>query len=347
MNHELMLLLIYVLFAISLSFLCSIAESTLLSITPTYAEQLKITHPERAALIKHVRQSNIEQSLAAILTLNTFANTIGAILSGAKATAVFGNAWFGVFSAVMTVLILFCSEIIPKSIGAIYWAKIAYPVALFVKFIIFILYPVVLLTGKITKLIAGDKSINAFTRDEFSAMARMGVQDGELSEHESLLINNLLRFESMRVNDVMTPRSVMTCFNEKLSIADAFNLLDKHSFSRLPVYKDDPHNITGFVLRNDILLKEAKSQSNITLLDIRRPILMVTKTTLLWKVLNKFLENHQHIAIVIDEYGDSCALITLEDLVETLFGREIVDEKDKEVDMRSLAKRKWLASKLR
>jgi CBS domain containing-hemolysin-like protein len=342
MSSDLFLLLIYVLLALGFSFVCSLAEATLLSITPTYTEHLRLSHPKRAELIKIIRQENIEQSLAAILTLNTIANTVGAILSGAKATVIFGSAWFGVFSALMTVAILFISEIIPKSLGAIYWQKIAFPVAVYVRLLTLGLYPIVVVAKKIALIIAGDKASNSMTRNELTAMVRMGAQDGELSEHESRMIDNLLRFEAMRVGDVMTPRSVMSCLDQRLTVGEAVTLLDQHSFSRLPIYKEDLHDITGFVLRNDILLHDAKSQDKITLQEISRPIHLVPISATLANVLDQFLEKRQHIAVVIDEYGNTSGLISLEDLIETLVGREIVDEKDRVADMRSLARRRWL-----
>jgi CBS domain containing-hemolysin-like protein len=304
-------------------------------------ERLLALNLERAALLQRLRQDNVDQSLAAILTLNTIAHTVGAILSGAKATVVFGSAWFGLFSAIMTLAILFLSEIVPKTIGAIYWARLAGVTALFVNSLILSLYPIVWLSEKLTKFISRGQDVHIFSRTEFLAMARVAEQSGQLSDNESRIIANLFLFESLRVKDIMTPRTVMSTLDEELTIAAAAIYASKNPFSRLPIYKTDTHNITGFALRDDILQKEAEERGHETVATIKRPIHAVPELASLSALLKHFLKNQQHIAIVFDEYGDVSGLVTLEDLLETLMGMEIVDEKDSVVDMRALARKKW------
>jgi CBS domain containing-hemolysin-like protein len=341
MSTDIILLIAYVFLALFFSFLCSIAEAVLLSITPSYIEEQREKNPQRGALLQKLRQDNVGQSLAAILTLNTIAHTVGAILSGAKATVVFGSAWFGLFSAIMTLAILFLSEIVPKTIGAIYWTKLTGVTAMFIKGIILSLYPIVWLSEKVTKFISRGQDLEIFSRTEFLAMARVGELSGQLSDNESRIIANLFRFELSRVKDIMTPRTVMSLLDEELTIAEAAIYTAKNPFSRLPIYKTDTHNITGFVLRDDILQKEAQEQGHETLTAIIRPIHAVPELASLPLLLKHFLKNQQHIAIVFDEYGDVTGLVTLEDLLETLMGMEIVDEKDSVVDMRALARKKW------
>jgi CBS domain containing-hemolysin-like protein len=341
MSIDVVLLILYVLMALVFSFLCSIAEAALLSITPSYIEEQKERQPKRAALLKRLRQDNIDQSLAAILTLNTIAHTVGAILSGAQATVVFGSTWFGLFSAIMTLAILFLSEIVPKTIGAIYWARLAMPTALFVNGLILLLYPLVWLSERLTKLISRGSDIHIFSRQEFLAMARIGEEGGYLSDNESLIINNLFRFHSLRVEDIMTPRTVVSTLQEDMAIEDAVKYITNNPFSRLPVYETDIHFVTGFVLRDDILLREAQDRGRESLKSIKRPIHAVPEKASLSKLLEHLLKHHQHIAVVLDEYGETSGLVTLEDLVETLMGMEIVDEKDSVVDMRALARKKW------
>jgi CBS domain containing-hemolysin-like protein len=341
MNVDVFLLIIYVTFALLFSFLCSIAEAVLLSITPSYIEEQKEKFPKRAALLKRLRQDNIDQSLAAILTLNTIAHTVGAILSGAQATIVFGNTWFGLFSAFMTLAVLIFSEIVPKTIGAIHWAKLTGPTTTFVNSLILLLYPLVWLSERITKLISRGNDVHLFSRQEFLAMARIGGESGHLSDNESQIISNLFKFGSLRVEDIMTPRTVVSALQEDMIIEEAVSSIANAPFSRLPVYANDIHSVTGFVLKDDVLLREAQNRGRETLKSIKRPIHAVPEKASLSKLLEHLLKHHQHVAVVLDEYGETSGLVTLEDLVETLMGMEIVDEKDNVVDMRVLARKKW------
>ncbi|BBO89135.1 hemolysin family protein [Desulfosarcina ovata] len=342
-NADTLLLIAYVSLALGVSFLCSVAEAVLLSVTPAYIESLKLRRPDRATLLKRLKQDNVDQSLAAILTLNTIAHTVGAIGAGAKATTVFGSAWFGLFSAVMTLMILFLSEIIPKTIGAVYWTKLAGMVALFVRGMIVLLYPIVWISERLTRLVAGDNPVHVFSREEFLAMVRVGEQTGQLQNKESRIIRNLFRFDSLNIADIMTPRTVISAFPDTMAMAVATDRMAKSPFSRFPIYRKDIDDVSGFVLKDDVLVLSAKGRGEEPLLSARRDILAVPETLRPSILLETFLKDRQHIALVVDEYGGTEGIVTLEDLVETLMGMEIVDERDTVEDMRALARKRWVA----
>ena len=341
MNADGLLLIIYVLLALVFSFLCSVAESVLLSITPSFIEGQKERRPKHAALLKRLRQDKVDQSLAAILTLNTIAHTVGAIGAGAKATVVFGSAWFGLFSAVMTLLILFFSEIIPKTLGAVYWTTLVGPISSFLKILIVLLYPIVWISERLTKLISHGKNIHIFSRDEFIAMAQVGVETGHIRDKESRIIRNIFRFESLKVDDIMTPRTVISALPEDMKIIDSLKHVTQIPFSRLPLYTTDLDNIAGFVLKEDILINAAQKQGDQKLNTLKREILTVPDSVSLTVLLEQFLKDRQHIAIVVNEHGGTDGLVTLEDLIETIMGMEIMDETDDVEDMRALARKQW------
>ncbi|MDA3897672.1 MAG: hemolysin family protein [Desulfobacteraceae bacterium] len=342
MNADSVLLVAYILLALVFSFLCSVAESVLLSITPSYIEGQKEKRPKHAALLKRLKQDNVDRSLAAILTLNTIAHTVGAIGAGAKATVVFGSAWFGLFSAVMTILILFLSEIVPKTIGVVYWSKIVGPISLFVNTLIVVLYPIVWISERLTKFISHGKNIHIFSRDEFIAMAQAGVETGQIHSKESRIIRNLFRFDSLKVADIMTPRVVISALAEDMKIIDSLKQLIHTPFSRLPLYRTHTDDITGFVLKEDVLIFTAQKRGDEKLKALKREILAVPESVSLTALFEHFLKKRQHIAIVVNEYGKTDGLVTLEDLIETLMGMEIMDETDDVEDMRALARKQWV-----
>ncbi len=340
-HADLVLLIVYVLLALVFSFLCSVAEAVLLSVTPSYIAGLREKQPKKAAMLKRLKLDNVDRSLAAILTLNTIAHTVGAIGSGAKATAVFGSAWFGVFSAVMTLLILFLSEIIPKTLGAVHWPKLAGVTALFVRALILSMYPLILVSEKLTRLIARGKGHHMFSRDEFIAMAGIGERSGQINERESRIIHNLFRLESLTAKDVMTPRTVIVALNRDATVTEALETAGESPFSRLPLFNKDLDDITGFLLKDDLLLSKATDQGDVKLETLTRDILTIPGDTPLSGLLETLLARRQHIARVVGEYGETKGLVTLEDVVETLLGMEIVDEKDKVEDMQALARQQW------
>lgn len=340
-HTDVVLLLTYVLLALVFSFLCSIAEAVLLSITPSYIAGLQEKKSKLAPLLKKLKQDNVDQSLAAILTLNTIAHTVGAIGSGAKATVVFGSAWFGLFSALMTLMILFLSEIIPKTIGAVFWRKLAKPTAIFVRGLILSLYPLIKISEWLTRLIARQEGLHVFNRDEFIAMAGIGEQTGKIDRSESRIIRNLFRFESLKVSDIMTPRTVISALQQDMTVLEVMDTVSQIPFSRLPIYRKDIDDISGFVLKQDLLLCKAKNQDNVKLESLKREILIVVETLSVSGLLEILLDRRQHIAAVAGEYGETKGVVTLEDAVETLLGLEIVDEMDRVEDMQSLARQQW------
>lgn len=341
-SSDWILLIVYILVALVFSFICSIAEAVLLSITPSYIEHLQQEQPKRATLLKKLRLDNVDRSLAAILTLNTIAHTVGAIVAGAKATVVFGNAWIGLFSALMTLAILFFSEIIPKTIGAVYWEKLAPVTALFVRWLTKVLYPLIWVSEGLTKLISRGKQQHIFSREEFLAMAGLGKKTGDIDEHESRIIDNLFRLGSLKTKDIMTPRRVIQYLQENDQINDVFDQVVSTKFSRIPVYSNDIDDITAFVLKDDVLMAQAQGQESWQLKQIQREMVCVLDEMSLPNLLETLLNQRQHIALVVDEYGDTRGLVTLEDLVETLLGMEIMDEVDEVKDMQKLAREQWL-----
>ena len=338
---DVIVLIAYILLALVFSFLCSVAEAVLLSITPAFIAGIKSTHPELASLLKQLKQDNVDRSLAAILTLNTIAHTVGAIGSGAKATVVFGSAWFGLFSALMTLMILFLSEIIPKTIGAVYWRSLAGLMARFVRFLTWVLFPLIIISETLTRLIGRGKQPHGFNRDEFIAMAGLGQRSGQIDEQESRIISNLFRFGSLQAKDIMTPRTVIQAFPEDLTISQALDTSQKTSFSRLPLYRQDIDHITGFILRDDLLLSKALQKDNQLLETLKRKLFTVPGDMKLSELLSFFLNHRQHMVLVVDDFGGTKGIVTLEDVVETLLGLEIVDELDTVEDMRALARQQW------
>jgi len=334
------LLVVYGLVAIVFSFLCSVAEAVLLSVTPSYIAALGEEKKRLAARLERLKD-NIDRPLAAILSLNTIAHTAGAAGVGAAAADIWGSPAVGIASAVMTLLILILSEIIPKTIGAVYWRQLASWVAGFVELLVWILYPLVLLAERVTLLTGGGKRLDVVTREEVAAMATLSAEDGELEIKESRILRNLLRLKSLTVQDIMTPRTVIVTFSHDTTVGQVLEQDSKLTVSRIPVYDDTIDNVTGFVLKTDILLAQADDRPDTQLKDLRRDITPICATALLSELFDVLMHGREHIALVVDEFGGTDGLVTLEDLIETLLGMEIVDEADGAVDMQRLAREKW------
>ena len=333
-----LLLIFFVVVAIGISFVCSLSEAALLSMTPSYIADVQERNPKKANMLRRLKVDNIDQSLAAILTLNTVAHTLGSIGAGAQATIVFGSAWFGLFSAIMTLAILFLSEIIPKTLGTVYWRQLSGMVAYFVRGIILLLYPLIWISERLTKLLVRGKEPQAFSRREFAALASIGEESGQIDPLESRIIRNLLAFGAIKVEDIMTPRSVMLAFEENKTVAELLVDRPKLTFSRLPIYDGDLDNITGFVLKTDMLLAKVNHAMHKPLTQFKRDITFVFSKMKLFDLLELMLKNRIHIAITVGEYGEVKGLVTLEDVFETLLGLEIVDEIDRVEDMQALAR---------
>lgn len=327
--------------ALFFSSLCSVAEAVLLSISPSYVANLEKEGKPSAENIKGVKK-NVDRSLAAILTLNTIAHTIGSGGAGAYAAKFWGEQWVGVAMIVLTLLILFVSEIIPKTIGAVYWRGLAPLTAKFIKLLNFILYPFIFVSELITKWLTGGHSHHAFSRDEFAAMADVGAEGGHLDEKESRILKNLFRFPDLCAEDIMTPSSVVFALQEDMTAHEVLGKHDKIHFSRIPIYGENRDNITGFVLKSELLIDDIRNEGKTKLKDFKkRELRGVMDETRLSSVLEKLLDGRQHILLVVDKHGGMEGVVTLEDVVETLIGIEIVDETDSDVDMRKLARDKW------
>ena len=334
------LLLLYVALAIGVSFLCSLMEAVLLSVTPSYVAALE---REGSVVGERIHQfkENVDRPLAAILSLNTIAHTVGAAGVGAQAAIVFGEAYTGVVAGVLTLLILVLSEIIPKTLGAVYWRTLTPSIVRMLTATIILMWPLVKLSQGITRLMSQDEDEAAFSREEFTAMAELGEEDGVFEEKESRILRNLFRFNSLRVKDVMTPRTVIFQMPERQTIGDVVEEHDEFRFSRIPVYDDDPDDITGYVLKDEMLLRAAQEEFDVSLSEISRDILVVHETLPLPDLLERLLDRLEHIALVVDEYGGVAGVVTMEDVVETLLGLEIVDEADSVEDMQALARKQW------
>lgn len=332
------LLIFYISLSLIVSFICSISEATLLTMTPSYIQTIKEDTPKIAQMLEDVKVNNIEKSISSILTLNTVAHTLGSLGAGAQAVIVFGNVWFGVFSGVMTVVILIGTEIIPKTLGTSYWRKFAVPVAYYVKGINVLLFPIVWLAEKISRLLTKGNTQNDFSRHEFIALANAGESSGQMTALETRIIKNSLALSRINVEDIVTPRSVVTAFDENMSVGDVFALYPKLMFSRFPIFDDDDlDNATGFVLKTDLLIAKANQEIHTSIKQFKRDITFVFAKMKLFDLLDLMLKNHVHIALVVGEFGEVKGLVSLEDVLETLLGLEIIDEIDRVEDMQILA----------
>ena len=335
-----LLLISYVLIALVFSFLCSIAEAVLLSVTMPHIVLMEQAQKTSGAILRR-QKTEVGRPLAAILTLNTIAHTVGAAGAGAQATVVFGDAYVGIASAVLTLLILIFSEIIPKTIGARYWRELAPVTAHGLRLLIWLLYPFVKLSELLTGSLTHGPTLSGFSRSEFAAMADLSTNEGQLAHQESTILKNLLMMRKTQVKDAMTPRTVVFSLPEAMRVENFFQRHESSPFSRIPIYGDHPDQISGFVLRSDLLLAQAQGNGANLLKSYIRPITLVHETLSLSLVFDKFLQLRTHILLVIDEYGGMKGILTLEDVLETLLGMEIVDERDKTVDMQQLARKLW------
>ena len=335
------LLLFFLLGAMAISFLCSILEATLMSTPISYITMREEEGYKPAALFKEYKQDS-SRPIAAILSLNTIANTIGAAGVGHQATLVFGSGWFGLVSAVMTILILVFSEIIPKTIGTTRWKSLMGFATVMIRALIVLMYPLVLLIELLTRLITPkDAEEPAVSRDEVSAMANVAEEEGDLEEDENTIIQNLISMDEVKAFDVMTPRVVCEIAPESMTLKTFYKSKRYRHHSRIPVYADNDEYITGYILRMEALQLMAEDKFDLTLGDIRRDVATFDEDTTLDKIWDEMLSKDEQIAIIINEYGSFQGILTLEDVIETLLGSEIVDENDTVRDMQQLARDKW------
>ena len=351
------LLILYASLTIALSFFCSILEAVLLSVNPTYLK-IKISEGKKYALELQKMKDNIDEPLIIILTLNTISHTVGAILVGVQAKEVYSSInnntyeFFGIFltedlvvgivSGIMTILILLVSEIIPKTLGATYWHKLVRFTSIFLSAIIplFKYTGVLFLLQFFTRLINKSKQNNIFSREDFSTMAEIAEEEGIIEESESDIIKNMVKFKDVKIRNIMTPFSVMKIASEDSSIKDFYNKNPNLSFSRIPVYSNKMDNITGYILKNNLLEQIINKNGDSALSSIKRKSIFSNYESSIPKIFDKLIQEREHISMVIDEHGTVRGLVTMEDIIETLLGREIMDETDTVRDMQVLAKNK-------
>lgn len=345
------LLIGFFLLSIGFSFLCSILEAVLLSITPAYAQQ-KLA--EGGVIGKKLEEykSEIDRPLSAILSLNTIAHTVGAIGVGALAGDVFGENYIhlvgnfkisyeSLIAGGMTLAILILSEIIPKTIGANNWKGLTPFTIRTLNILMFLLAPLVWISQLITKALKKNKGESVLSRADFAAMTQMGSDSGALDQNESTIIKNLLRFQTIKTKDIMTPRTLMKAAKEEQTIGEFFEENKNLPFSRIPVYEEKLDDITGFVLKDDIYKLMAEDKPSIKLKEIKHEVMAVNNEQPLPELLDSLSHRRKHLAVVVDEYGSVLGVITLEDVLETLLGLEIMDESDDAPDLQALARQKW------
>ena len=333
-------LFFYFFLALGVSFLCSLLESIILSVTHSHAAVIAKTGSRTGRLLENMKE-NINKPLAAILTVNTVANVVGAAGVGAQAMKLFGSEWVAILSGLLTLCILIFSEIIPKTLGTVYWRPLAGPAVYMITGLIYMTYPFVFLSNYFSKIFASENHQQKVSRQEVVAMAEMGEDEGSIREKESDIIENLFNLNDVVAEDVMTPRSVVFALQKDSTVGDVVGEHTPIAFSRIPIFDKDMDDILGFVHRYDLVNKQAEDQFHIKMKDILEPIHTVKQEDSIASILDEFVRRRQQIFMVIDEFGTTTGLITLEDAIETLLGVEIVDEHDSVVDMRKLATEKF------
>jgi CBS domain containing-hemolysin-like protein len=334
------LLLVFLFGAMLISFLCSILEATLMSTPISYITMREEEGDKWATQMKSYK-TDTSKPLAAILSLNTIANTIGAAGVGMQATEVFGSAWFGLVSAIVTILILVFGEIIPKNLGTARWKSLNHFATLSIKILIFCLYPIVLCIVWFQKRITPDEVDATVSKEEVGALADVAEESGELDEDENEVIQNIISLDEMPAYDAMTPRVVCAIAPESMTLKRFYKDKRFLHHSRIPVYADNDEYITGYILRMEALQLLADDKEDMTLSDIRRDIASFPEDTTLDVIWDEMISKDEQISVIIDEYGSFQGILTLEDVIETILGNEIVDERDEVRDMQKLALERW------
>lgn len=335
------LLLLYISIALVFSFLCSIAEAVILSVSQAYIS-LKEKEGRPSGKLLAELTTDIHKPLSAILTLNTIAHTMGAAGAGAQAQVVFGEAYLALISAVLTFLILVFSEIIPKTLGATFWRPLAPVTAYFLKYLIFALYPFVKMSQKLTSGFTEDSPLKGLSRSELLAMAELSGKEGQLAQQEANFLQNLLSLHDLKIKDAMTHRTVVFSLSDQTSVSEFVEKYYDNPFSRIPIYENaDSEHITGYVLKADILIAAAKGEDEVKLCEFNKSMVTLLADMPLASTFDHFLNSRVHVLLVVDEYGGLEGILTLEDLLESLLGVEIVDEQDTTVSMKKLAKVMW------
>ena len=333
------LIYIIMLIAIALSALCSMLEATLLSTPLSYITGLEDQGVRGAQRLKKLKQ-NPDRPISAILCLNTIANTVGASIVGSLVYEVYGDAIVGIFSTIFTLAILIFSEIIPKTIGTSYWRRLAIPASAIINGMIFIAFPLVWILEHLTRLISSKSHQVSVSREDISAMVSVATEEEVIETEEKKMIQNLLKLDEITAHEIMTPSTVVEMAEGAMTIKEFYNSDLTHS--RILVYDEDNSDyVIGYVLRQTVLEKMAEDKFTTTIRDISRPILSFPEEEPVGNIWEKFLAKKEHISVIIDEYGTFRGIVTLEDVIETMLGQEIVDETDEVVDMQEYAKEQW------
>ena len=333
-------LVFFVCAVIFVSATCSLAEAVLYAVPVSYVESLAQKGTVSGRILKDLRMRNVDRPISAILSLNTIANTGGAFLAGTAFIKVFGTQWEHYFTIFITFSVLLLSEVIPKTVGVVYSRSLSGPVAIPLRFLVWIMYPLVEICRLVTRAFSKGRTTDEVSEEEITSMARMGRRTGAIQPDEARVMQNILSLKRKTARDVMTPRTVVFALNATLTVEQAQQEAGIWHHSRVPVYEDDFEDVIGVVMRRDAFnaLTEGRGQTPIS--ELMHPVHFVAETVSLDRVLEMFLERQQHLFAVIDEYGGLAGILTLEDVLEEILGREIVDESDTVTDMRELARRR-------
>lgn len=336
------LLIVYIVLCLTISCMCSVLEAVLLSTTVSFAAQKEEEGHRIAATLKKYK-ADIDRPIAAILSLNTIANTMGAAAVGAQAAQVFGSYVVGYVSAGLTIGILIFSEIIPKTIGSTYWRNLALGATRIIRVLIVITFPMVWVSERITSCLGRDKAPLAVSREEVSAMVSVGVEEGVFKAKERKIIQSFLKLDKLHASDIMTPSTVVASAKETMTLREFYEADDEefHSYSRIPIYDANEEYIMGYVLRAEVLDNLSDDKFKLRLSQLIRPILTFQEKESVSNIWEKMLQEKEHISVIIDEYGSMRGIVTMEDVIETMLGVEIVDESDEAVDMQDMAREKW------
>lgn len=333
------LLLLYAALAIGVSFLCSLLEASLLSVPASHVEALRERKSKTGALLDEMKQS-IDRPLAAILTLNTIAHTVGAAGVGAQAAVVFGSAAVGIASAVMTLLILIVSEIIPKTLGVVYAKPLAPMTAWTARGMIILCYPLIIALEWVNRMLGYKRSRDVVSRAELVSMIRLGREGGALDRREFSIVSNMLALSKVTLRSILTPRIVMLALPETLKVGDVIKERSPLPFSRIPVYRDSIDDIIGYVGRFDIHNAYSEGRTEIPLKELVKPLHVMPEQATVADALELMLREALHIILIVNEYGAVEGIVTLEDALESLLGEEIIDETDPAVDMQEVARKR-------
>ena len=333
------LLFVYLAIAIGVSFLCSILEAVLLSVTPSFTEKILSDRPHAGGMLSKVKE-RLDESLSSILILNTFAHTMGAAGVGSQALQVFGQQWETLIAVLLTLAILYFSEIIPKTLGATFWRQLAVPSAYTISWLVKLVYPLVWISTRLTRLFSRNKG-DEITREEIIALASLGLRDGTLISQENEYLTNILKLREIRTEQVLTPRSVVHMLHENMTVTEALDQAETRQFTRMPIYGEGIDDIKGKVIRADLFEAERSGHGSDPITHFAKPIFRVSEKLPVQQLIDLFIKNRMHLFLVEDEFGQTSGIVTLEDAIETLLGREILDERDIVVDMQELARGKY------